>query len=130
MEQSVRSAQKYYMRRELGLCVKCGGYIENSERYVTCTTCREKARLDQSGRNKTEWRREYMRQYREKERRAIKTLAIKAQQLLPPVPLKSTKVEIPADHKCWNCEWSKFHGDRFFCPLVGCVKEASRTNED
>ena len=24
MEQSLRSSQKYYMRRELGLCVKCG----------------------------------------------------------------------------------------------------------
>lgn len=127
-EQNLRSAQRYYARRELGLCVRCGGYIADSDRYVTCDTCREKVRINQSSREKTEWRREYMRQYRAKEKHAIKTIAEKVIRLMDMTAgdLKSDRQSVASDHKCWSCEWSKFHGDRFFCPLVGCVKDGGK----
>ena len=126
MDHALKGSRAYYARRELGLCVKCGGYVEDSERYVTCETCREKMRISQSGREKTEWRREYMRKYRAKERKTIEIIAQKIQALVPADDLKSDRGEIPEDHKCWYCEWARWHGDRFFCPLTDCIKTGGK----
>lgn len=119
-EQTVQTAQRYYMRRELGLCISCGAYLPDASYYVTCDECREKAR--NSGKDKKALRREYMRQWREKEKAMLEQVAKAVQNLVPTEELKSDRHEIPVDHKCWKCEWSRFHGDRFFCPLVGCIK--------
>lgn len=115
------------MRRELGLCICCGGYLPDASYHVTCDECREKAR--NSGKGKKELRRGYMRQWREKEKSMLEQVAKAVQKLAPTEELKSNRCEVPPDHKCWQCEWSRFHGDRFFCPLVGCVKETRRTDE-
>lgn len=47
----------------------------------------------------------------------------------PVYDLRSSRRKIPADFKCWDCVWSTFLGDRFFCPFVPgtCVKAPSKT---
>lgn len=38
--------------------------------------------------------------------------------------LKSDRMSIPENHKCWGCMWATWCGDRFFCPLAfTCIRE-------
>lgn len=129
-EQTLIRSQQYYARRELGLCTRCGAYMPNNEYYITCEECRRKARKYESRSEQKEWRREYMRMWRAKEKAMLEQIAKAVQKLAPTDELKSDRREVPPEHKCWQCEWGRFHEDRFFCPLVGCVKENRRTNED
>lgn len=80
---------------KMGLCVNCGGLRFNPE-YDMCARCREKAR-------EMKIRRKYG--------DAGKKIKIPR--------------EVSPNHKCWNCVWSTFVGDGFYCPRpVGtCVKE-------
>lgn len=79
----------------MGLCTNCGR-MKLEPQYAWCSRCRAKER--------------------EKKRRAM------LEQMK--VVLIPRYAEISKDHKCWYCEWKRFEGDRFFCPLVGtCVKE-------
>lgn len=84
-----------------GLCVKCGG-LKLKPEYTMCEKCRSIAR-----------------KARVESKQTFKAPKIK---VYP---------EIRKDHKCWNCVWSKFEGDRFFCPFMEglCVKEVN-TSED
>lgn len=131
MDKALRQQRLYYARRELGLCVKCGMPAEyrNNHKYTQCADCRRKARERWQGLDKKEYSREYMRKYQEDSKRVVQKLAIMTQNLLAPKDLFVQRKAIPDDHKCWNCVWSRWHGDRFFCPLVGCVKEPMKREE-
>lgn len=134
MDPDIRKQQLYNARRELGLCVRCGMNVEEPEKYVVCSECREDRRLYYSTNEKREWRREYQRAYREELKHTLERIAIEVQKLTGAYKLKSDRREIPREHKCWGCVWSRYHGDRFYCPLVGCVKgpmkqEAAIENE-
>lgn len=121
MNKAMQQQRTYYARKELGLCVRCGMNIDNPGKYVMCEECRAKAkaRMDPETR---EWRREYQRKYREDVKEVITRISLAAQSLMEASELKSQYHTVSAEHKCWTCVWSRWHGDRFFCPLVGCVK--------
>lgn len=96
----------YARRKDMGVCVYCGGLIDNTQ-YSSCDKCR------------AEWR-ERNALYREN----LRKLRDKCEVVVPEVK------EVPEDHKCWTCVWSRFEGDRFFCPLVGtCVKDEAKQEE-
>lgn len=134
MDPQVRKQQLYYARRELGLCVKCGMDVENPEKYVMCSACREKQRGLFNTEEMRTYRRNYQRNYREEVKHTLERIAIEVQKLSAAKNLRSDRKDIPKDHKCWDCVWGRWHGDRFFCPLVGCIKgpmkqEAAIENE-
>lgn len=132
MDEKIKRQQVYYARRELGLCVKCGVEIEHSEgkTYAMCSECREKAKKAQAISEMREYRRRYMKEYRKKEKLIEKSeLTMCKTKSSAEKSLSSLRREIPEDHKCWNCVWSKWHGDRFFCPLIGCVKGPMKQEE-
>ena len=122
MDDALKKQQIYYARRELGLCVKCGMNVENPEKYVTCAACREIARTRKYSEEKREFRKEYMRQYRDELKATMHRISQSVQKLMDAKELSVKHDEIPKNHKCWTCVWSRWHGDRFFCPLVGCIK--------
>lgn len=95
-------------RQAMGLCIRCSGLIDNPE-YKTCYACRAKIR-------------DSMAEYRQKTKES-EELRRKLQ--LEELKRRASGVDIPADHKCWTCVWSRFEGDRFFCPFVigTCIKE-------
>lgn len=80
----------------MGLCTVCGG-INLDPAYRHCARCRDKQR----------------------EKRAKYAFNAYVEEK------KTVRPAISPDHKCWNCVWSSFAGDRFFCPFgVGmCAKE-------
>ena len=78
----------------MGLCRNCGG-LKLEPQYLYCSRCRAKER--------------------DKRRRAMLEKMNEA-----PIPQYA---EISQDHKCWYCVWKRFEGDRFFCPMIECVKE-------
>ena len=121
-DSEIMKRRTYYARRELGLCVKCGMEVEEPAQYVLCAACREKAHLNNTTEEMRAWRRQYQRTYREELKHTLERIAIEVQKLSGVYKLKSDRMEIQREHKCWGCVWSRFHGDRFFCPLVGCVK--------
>lgn len=63
--------------------------------------------------------------------RTLRQMAAYAHERMQPVyELNSDRCEIPANHKCWRCEWATWCGDRFFCPLAFvCVKDKRKTKE-
>lgn len=122
MSSALEKQRIYYARRELGLCVRCGINLDKPGQYVNCAECREKVRNRRKDANLTEWRREYMREYRANTKDAVEKLALIVQKIKQPSDLTVRLKPIPEGHKCWNCVWARWHGDRFFCPLVGCVK--------
>lgn len=87
-------------RRKMGLCIKCGCMNDNPE-YSICEKCRAE-------------RREYLAKLKK-----IKECTEQVQE---------APHDIPENHKCWGCVWSKFEGDRFFCPFPEgiCAKENMR----
>ena len=112
----------YYARRELGLCVICGMDVDDPSLYDLCAECRNAQGTQDSPEKDREWRRNYQRNYRQDIKNTLHRIALAAQKLSEVTELKTTRTGIPYDHKCWNCVWSRWHDDRFFCPLVGCVK--------
>ena len=26
------------------------------------------------------------------------------------------------NHKCYGCDWSKWHGNKYYCPFVDCIR--------
>lgn len=127
MDDALRHQRTYYARRELGLCVKCGKQVEQPEKYAVCATCREKARLRLEPEEKREFRKEYMRQYRDDLKATMHRISQAVQKLMDAKELSVKHDEVSKNHKCWTCVWSRWHGDRFFCPLVGCVKQPMKT---
>lgn len=94
-------AEKRAQWERMGLCTTCGG-LKLEPEWRTCAKCRMRSR-------------EKMR-------------AIYAKEKLPIEPEKPKVMpEIRKDHKCWHCEWSRFEGDRFFCPFAEgtCVKDGT-----
>ena len=88
-------------RRAMGICIYCSGMID-APQYSLCEKCRAKKREENA------IYRESLRKLHEK--------------CFEPIPEEEKR--IPEDHKCWTCVWSRFEGDRFFCPIIGtCVKE-------
>ena len=89
---------KRELRERMGLCVECGG-LKTYPHHRMCDKCKAK----------------------EKAKRLTK--------LMEPteVEAKLRSLEVKPDHKCWSCEWGRFEGDRFFCPLVlgTCVKDGT-----
>lgn len=87
-------------RERMGLCTNCGG-MKSNPHWKQCEKCREKERN----------------RLREK---LIASYTIELHPNKPPKPK-----EINSKHKCWNCEWGTFLGDRFFCPFVEgtCAKD-------
>lgn len=79
----------------MGLCTSCGGLLLDPK-YERCYRCRARIR-------EKKLQQQYIDAY------------------IKPKPRR----EIKSDHKCWDCVWSVFLGDRFFCPLIEgtCVKE-------
>ena len=63
--------------------------------------------------------------------RTLRQMAAYAHERMQPVyELRSDRVSIPEDHKCWGCHWGTWCGDRFFCLLAfTCVKEKMKTEE-
>ena len=101
-----RMRRLHEQRKAMGICVRCSGMIDNPQ-YAMCSKCLAK-------------RREESANYRDK----LKKLREKCEVVVPETE------EISEDHKCWTCVWSRFEGDRFFCPLVGtCVKDEAKQEE-
>ena len=86
-------------REHMGLCTTCGGMKSNPQ-WKTCEKCRDKGR-----------------------QKCISSLVKQIGSY--DVTVKVNVQEVRPEHKCWTCEWSKYLGDRFFCPFVEgtCVKE-------
>lgn len=95
------SKEKRNEWERMGLCTHCGG-LKLEPEFRMCAKCRAKSRENVQG---IYWR--------EKQ-----PIAPEKPKVLP---------EIRKNHKCWNCEWRKFEGDRFFCPFVEgtCVKDGT-----
>jgi predicted metal-dependent hydrolase len=127
MDPEVRKQQLYYARRELGLCVECGMDVDDPEKFVMCRSCRTKQHDYSSTDEIRAWRREYQRAYREELKKTLERIAVEVQKLSGAKELESDRKRISSTHKCWGCVWSRWHGDRFFCPLVGCVKTKPKT---
>lgn len=91
-------------RKAMGICVLCSGMIDNTK-YSLCASCRVKKREQNAA---------------YKEMKEVRKLLHEKLFAFP----QEEKI-IPEDHKCWTCVWSKFEGDRFFCPfpLGICEKE-------
>lgn len=87
----------------MGLCIDCGG-LRLEPKYRRCAKCRE-----------LQWGRIYGKGY---------TRNLTFEELFKVQP------EIRKNHKCWNCEWRRFEGDRFFCPFVEgtCIKNGTVNN--
>lgn len=124
METETWRQRTYYARKELGICVNCGMDVEEPGKFVMCAACREKQRQRNDTDEMRTWRRKYQREYRAMDaKRVLERIAIEVRKLTSNNgDLRSARKDIPKDHKCWDCVWSRHHGDRFFCPLVGCVK--------
>lgn len=103
-----RRRELHAKRTAMGLCIYCSCMIDNPE-YKTCSACRAKMRESMA---------EFRQRTKEMEE-VRKKLQVKE------LKRKQSGEGIPADHKCWTCEWSRFEGDRFFCPFAEgtCVKE-------
>lgn len=123
--------RKYYARQELGLCTKCGTVLPSEYKYKKCDKCREKEKIwiQDNLEEVTQYRREYWRKYREEIDAAMHRVALAAQRLIGPQELTVQKPSMPERHKCLNCIWGTWCGDRFFCPLVGCVKKPTKQEE-
>ena len=123
MDLGVRKQQLYYTRRELGLCVECGMDVDDPEKFVMCRSFRTKQHDYNSADETRAWRREYQRAYREELKKTLERIAVEVQRLSGVKELKSDRKQVSSAHKCWGCVWGRWHDDRFFCPLVGCIKE-------
>lgn len=88
-------------RKAQGICIRCSGLIDNVQ-YCICERCRAKEREEKA-------------RYREKAKELHKKIFV----------WPEDEQAISEDHKCFTCEWSRFEGDRFFCPFAEgtCVKE-------
>ena len=127
MDDALRQERKYYARRELGLCVKCGLNVEENGKYKLCASCRETYRKRAELPEKREWRKKYQKDYRETIDRMCRSIAIVAQTLLAGDTLNTPDRSVPENHKCWHCYWATWCGDRFFCPIYEtCIKESVR----
>ena len=79
----------------MGLCTNCG-VLRLDPKYDMCQRCRDQMR----------------------------DLQIKKKQRKEPKKYKPPR-EVSPKHKCWNCVWSTFTGDGFYCPRPEgtCIKE-------
>lgn len=103
-EQARDSMRKLHERRKAqGICIWCSGMIDDTK-YSMCARCRAKSREDGA-------------RYRAKAKELHNKIFVQPEE----------ERIIPEDHKCWTCEWSRFEGDRFFCPFAEgtCAKEGT-----
>ena len=93
-------------RRAMGICIYCSGMIDDPQ-YSFCARCREK-------------KREKNAKYRE----YLHKLHNMSEETAPNPPK-----EVPSNHKCWTCVWSRFEGDRFSCPFPEGICEKDEKKE-
>ena len=125
MDDALRQEQRYYARRELGLCVKCGMDIEEPGKYKLCAPCREKYRKRAEVPERRAWRKKYQKEYREEIDQMCTRIAIAVQQLVDAEDLNLPGYSVESSHRCWGCFWGTWCGDRFFCPIYEtCIKAA------
>lgn len=79
----------------MGLCTNCGG-LRLDPKYDMCQRCRSD----------------------------IRDAKIKRKYGDEPKKIKAPR-EVSPKHKCWDCVWSTFTGDGFYCPRPAgtCIKE-------
>jgi len=107
-------AALYKERKRKGLCPNCGGFRLDLD-YATCAKCRSEWR-------DRRWAKSKKREKElERERERALELAFSA------IDAKKDREIVKSDHKCWTCVWSRFEGDRFFCPFAEgtCIKEGN-----
>lgn len=120
----LQQQRTYYARKELGLCVKCGMDVAGDGKHVLCAACAEKRRVHMENPEKREWRKQYMKDYRDEINAMCKRIAAAAQHFIEADELNSPDRTAPSGHKCWHCFWAAWCGDRFFCPIYEtCIKE-------
>jgi len=127
VDKALQQQMAYYARRELGLCVRCGQNLEPGSIHVLCNSCKEKYRAQGESPERREWRRQYMKDYRDEIDAMCGRIALAVQKLLDAGELNVPDRLAKSTHKCWGCYWGTWCGDRFFCPIYEtCIKEPTR----